>query len=83
MEVGGRRLEAGGGGVVHLGEEEALGRHADAGGAAVFLLDDSAQAVEGELAATHVEQCAGDRPHHVAQESVAADGEHQLVGSVQ
>ena len=59
-------------------EEEALGGHGDAGGAAVFALDDLAEAVEGELATAYVEQGAGDGAHHVAQEAVAADGEDEL-----
>ena len=53
--------------------------HGDAGGAAVFVLYDFTQSVEGEFAAPHVEQGAGDGAHHVAQEAVAAYGEDELV----
>lgn len=56
-----------------------MGRHGDSGGAAVFALDDLAEAVEGEFATAYVEEGAGDGTHHVAQESVAADGEDEFV----
>ena len=69
-------------GVFYFCQEEALRGHGDAGGAAVFALYDFTQAVEGEFAATHVEQGAGDGTHHVAQEPVAGNGEDELVAFV-
>ena len=63
-------------GIGHIHQEQGIAGDGSTCTAAVFLLDNAAEAVNGELAASHFEQGADDGTHHVAQESVGLDGEH-------
>ncbi len=52
-------------------------RHRSAGFAAVLALDDGAELFQGHTPFPYLQQGADDGPHHVAQETVGLDTEHQ------
>ena len=54
-------------------------RHRCAGLAAILLLDDAAEVVDGDAVQAHLDQCTHHSPHHVAEEAVGCDGEHPLL----
>lgn len=58
-------------------KEEGMGGDRFAGGAPVPTLDDPAEVVQTHLTFAYLEQGAHDGPHHVAQEAVGLDVEHQ------
>ena len=59
-----------------------MGRHRGASGAAVFMFDDSAEAVEVHLALPYFEHGPDDGPHHVTQETVGLDLEDQQLAVI-
>lgn len=53
--------------------------HGGAGGAAVAALDDVTEFFYCHLVTAHLDECADNGAHHVAQEAVGGDGEDPLV----
>ena len=63
-----------------VSEEEGIAGDGHSCGAAVFLLDDFTELLDGQHTASHVEKGADDGTNHVAEESVGSDGELPLGG---
>ena len=54
-----------------------MGRHGGPGLAAVLALDHGAELLQGHAPLPYLQQGADDSPHHIAQEPVRLDAEHQ------
>ena len=54
-----------------------MGWHRGSGFAAVLALDDGAELLQSHAPLPYLQQGADDGPHHVAQETVGLDAEHQ------
>ena len=65
--------------ISNLFQKEGVGGHGGAGGAAVFLFDYAAEAVESELPLPHFEERADDGADHIAQKTVGFDMENEQV----